>query len=233
MSKDVVHEPLVDDHAFEQTQATFAKRARTATSARRTNSGRHPYIFKSLVHCGICQRKMQGLHAHGTAYYRCRYPQEYAVANSLDHPRNVIMREEALIRPLDTWLVQELNPAQRMRTVAKLVEQAQREIPTSEIRLPDGPTVADCDAKLARYRRALDAGADPAVVASWIAETQADREQALERRTGPAREATNKVDLPNAEEITSIVEELGDLVSALREAEPEHKLDVYGPSACT
>ncbi|WP_123809680.1 hypothetical protein [Micromonospora globispora] len=36
-------------------------------------------------------------------------------------------------------------------------------------------TIADCDAKLERYRAALDAGADPAVVIGWIVQTQAER----------------------------------------------------------
>ncbi|MBQ1073319.1 zinc ribbon domain-containing protein [Micromonospora sp. C31] len=73
---------------------------------KRTHRSRHPYIFKSLVHCGICGRKMRGQHSHGVAYYRCRFPQEYAPTNKVDHPRNVIMREDVLIDPLDTWLVQ-------------------------------------------------------------------------------------------------------------------------------
>jgi site-specific DNA recombinase len=63
---------------------------------------------------------MQGQHSHGVAYYRCRYLQEYAF-NKINHPCNVIMREEVLIRPLDTWLVQEFGPLQRRHTIAKLV----------------------------------------------------------------------------------------------------------------
>jgi site-specific DNA recombinase len=35
--------------------------------------------------------------------------------------------------------------------------------------------IADCDHKLAKYRAALDAGADPAVVAAWITEVTANR----------------------------------------------------------
>ena len=35
--------------------------------------------------------------------------------------------------------------------------------------------MADCDARLAKYRSALEAGADPAVVAGWIKEVEADR----------------------------------------------------------
>jgi DNA invertase Pin-like site-specific DNA recombinase len=72
VSKTLVHEPLVNDADFERVQTMLATRARTATSPKRSHGARHPYIFKSLVHCGICRRKMQGLHAHGTAYYRCR-----------------------------------------------------------------------------------------------------------------------------------------------------------------
>jgi hypothetical protein len=35
--------------------------------------------------------------------------------------------------------------------------------------------IADCDTKLAQYRTALDAGANSATVAAWIAETEAER----------------------------------------------------------
>jgi hypothetical protein len=34
--------------------------------------------------------------------------------------------------------------------------------------------IAECDRKLAQYRAALDAGASPATVAAWIAETEAE-----------------------------------------------------------
>jgi hypothetical protein len=67
---------------------------------------------------------MQGQHSHGVAYYRCRFPQEYALASKINHPRNVIMREDILITPLDTWLVQEFSPSQRSHTIATLLEQA-------------------------------------------------------------------------------------------------------------
>ncbi|MDG4825001.1 zinc ribbon domain-containing protein [Asanoa sp. WMMD1127] len=211
---------------FDQAQTMLGIHARTATSPKRAHRSRHPYIFKSLVHCGACHRKMEGMHAHGIAYYRCRYPREYALANTINHPRTVIMREDKLIRPLDTWLVQELNPAQRQRTIAKLIEQAKTGIPAPSTSTPPGPSMAECDAKLARYRAALDAGADPAVVATWIAETQLEREQALRRQTNQAPpESTTTI--PTAEQITAIVEDLGNLVTAIRDAEPEHKLEVY------
>nr|AGS49534.1 recombinase [uncultured bacterium esnapd8] len=93
---------------------------------------------------------------------------------------------------------------------------------------PQGPTVAECDAKLARNRAALEAGADPAVVAGWIAETQAERQRAERHPHTPAeKKAGSTPPRFNEEQIIAIVEELGDLVHALRDAEPEHKLEVY------
>jgi site-specific DNA recombinase len=84
------------------------------------------------------------------------------------------------------------------------------------------------DAKLARYRAALDAGADPAVVAGWIAEVQLERERALhDQAERTQRPEPTEIVQPTVEQITAIIEDLGDLIDALRQAEPEHKLEVY------
>lgn len=226
-SNELVHEPLIAQTDFDRVQEMLGLRARTATAPKRAHRSRHPYIFKSLVHCGICGRKMQGQHSHGVAYYRCRYPQEYALANKVDHPRNVILREDVLITPLDTWLVQGFGPLQRRHTIATLLDQAHTDMPTVAPLTKEGPTVAECDAKLARYRAALDAGADPTVVAGWIAETQTDRQRAEQHQHTRTEENTDSRVQFSEEQIIAIVEELGDLTGALRDAEPEHKLEVY------
>ena len=92
---------------------------------------------------------------------------------------------------------------------------------------PTGPTVAECDTKLARYRAALEAGADPAVVTDWIAETQAERQRAEQHQHTPVEKTPTTAAPLSEEQLIAIVEELGDIVSALRGAEPEHKLEVY------
>lgn len=60
-----------------------------ASAGRQVVRTRHPYLFRSLITHHTCERRMQGNWAHNEAYYRCRYPQEYAVANTLDHPLSV------------------------------------------------------------------------------------------------------------------------------------------------
>ncbi|TBL44928.1 recombinase family protein [Verrucosispora sp. SN26_14.1] len=228
VSKDIVHEPLIDQPNFDNVQQMLTRRARTATSPKRAHRSRHPYIFKSLVFCGICERKMQGQHSHGVAYYRCRFPQEYALANRVDHTRNVILREETLINPLDTWLVGEFGPLQRRHTAAKILNQLALGVPATSPATPKGPTVTECDAKLDRYRAALDAGADPAVVAGWIAETQAERRRAEQhQQTRTTAKTSDMASHLTENGLLTIIDELGDLVTALRDADPEHKLEVY------
>ncbi|WP_165945781.1 recombinase family protein [Micromonospora sp. KC606] len=97
ISKEIVHPPLIDDTTFEQAQTLLGQRARRESGNQRLRLARNPYVFRGLVDCAACQRRRQGQHNHGDAYYRCRFPQEYALANDVDHPRNVYLREDALI----------------------------------------------------------------------------------------------------------------------------------------
>ena len=82
--------------------------------------------------------------------------------------------------------------------------------------------IADCDAKLKRHRAALEAGADPVLITSWIAETQARRavaEARLRKPTGRRR--------MTRDEITSLVTALEDAMQVLRDADPADKAEVY------
>lgn len=158
---------LIGDDDFAQVQDLLSSRARSRI-VHKPHRTRHAYIFKSLIYCAICQRRMQGQRSHGDAYYRCRFPQEYALANKLENPRNVYLREAALIDPLDRWLLRTFSPAHRNHTIAHLAEQATTEPPAIPIPQIDTSILAGYNANLDRYRAALEAGADPAVVAGWI-----------------------------------------------------------------
>ena len=64
-------------------------------------------------------------------------------------------------------------------------------------------------------------------MAAWIAETQAERRPAEQRdRAAPAK-VTETRDRLSEDEIVALVEEFGDMVTVLRDAEPEHELDIY------
>jgi site-specific DNA recombinase len=84
---------------------------------------------------------MQGQYSHGSVYYRCRYPQEYALANQVEHPRNVIMREDSLIAPLDSWIAR-LFVDHRAYTIADVAATQEPESLPNDHRI--NSLMADC-----------------------------------------------------------------------------------------
>ncbi|WP_342775889.1 hypothetical protein [Micromonospora pisi] len=166
---------------------------------------------------------MQGQYNHGAAYYRCRFPQEYALANQIEHPRNVYLREDTLTDTLDTWLASAFTPHHIEKTITAITDAQPAEHPTALTTAAEA-IIAECDAKLERYRATLDAGADPTVVTAWITQTQAERTRAeadlhAQTHTTPKRMSRT--------EITSLVQALGDIVTVLRDADPADKAEVY------
>jgi len=78
---------------------------------------------------------------------------------------NVNLREDAVIGRVDKWLAREFAPHRMSDTLSALAEAAQRDTTTTSA--TDGEAaskIAECDRKLAQYRAALDAGANPATV---------------------------------------------------------------------
>jgi site-specific DNA recombinase len=83
--------------------------------------------------------------------------------------------------------------------------------------------ITTCDAKLRQHRAALEAGADPALVTSWMAEVQALRAAAESRlHRSPQRRRMSPGD------IAQVVAALGDLVVFLTSADPAQKAETYG-----
>ena len=85
--------------------------------------------------------------------------------------------------------------------------------------------IVGCDARLARYQAALDAGADPKAVAEWTRQVQAERADVLARaasqdRHKPARRLTE-------DDIRTVITGLGDLRDVVRDAEPVLKAAIY------
>ena len=167
---------------------------------------------------------MQGTFNHGHTNYRCRYPAEYAKSGSLQHPLAVYVREDAILPHLDRWIAHVFAPG-RLKTTLHDMQRTQRQ--TSD---PRGSvdaarrTIADCDRRLAQYRAALEAGANPATVAQWI--TQAETEKAAAQEQLITASATTPSPLTE-EQINDMIKDLGDLTDRLLAAVPDRKAPLY------
>jgi hypothetical protein len=82
--------------------------------------------------------------------------------------------------------------------------------------------LAACDKRSSQYRKALDSGADPAVVAGWMSEVQGERLKA-EVDLADAQPAT-KLSIKQAH---TLVKRLGNIPAVLGDADPKLKSQLY------
>jgi site-specific DNA recombinase len=233
-SAEPTHEALVSRETFDQVQARVA--ARSPTSPRAAQTSPKPYLLRGRLTCGLCQRRLQGQWIRGEAYYRCRYPTEYAHSAHLDHPSNVYLRETDLVAKLDTWLARLVSPANIETTCRRLAAaHAQPNVGVDAALRAARQALADCQRKLARHRAALEAGGDPQVINEWIAETIQQQREA--QRTLHQLQAASTSQRPvDPGVVQALLEELGDLAAGLDLADPSSEpcsMRRWGSAACT
>ncbi|MEW2592664.1 hypothetical protein AB0893_19855 [Micromonospora aurantiaca] len=132
------------------------------------------------------------------------------------------LREDALTDPLDTWLASAFAPHRIEKTITAMADAQPLDHPPATGTATQ-TIINECDAKLERYRAALDAGADPAVTA-WIAQTHAERARAEADLRTIASTTPRRM---SRGEIRALVTALGDITTVLRDAGPADKAEVY------
>ena len=157
---------------------------------------------------------MQGNWNHDVPHYRCRLAQEYGLANRIDHPKTVYVKESAVVPALDEWLASLFDPDAIDQTCRLLAEQQGPVVEDVAAVEAAHRMLADCDDRLAKHRSALEAGADPTVVSGWISEVQGKRLAA--ERTLAAAQPSGGVLSPA--ELRQLIEGLGDVAGALAQA---------------
>jgi hypothetical protein len=111
-----------------------------------------------------------------------QFPAEYAVSEQ-QHAKTVYVKESSILPAIDGWLAGLFDEDNLDQTCAAL-EATTGPDPAEEARLGAARRrLRDCDAKLARYRTALEAGTDPSIVSGWIEEGEAGTQS---RRTRTA-----------------------------------------------
>jgi hypothetical protein len=66
---------------------------------------------------------MTGNWNNDQAYYRCRFPAEYALANRVDHPKTVYLREADVTGKARPWLGQAFGPGSLDATLNQFADQ--------------------------------------------------------------------------------------------------------------
>ena len=218
-SQEQTHEPLVTLEQFEAARDVFDSGQRAAVRKTKT---RHPYMLSGLMRCGLCGRRMQASWNNSKAYYRCKFPSEYAVAED-KHPKTVYVREIAVLPGLDQWIGQLFDEdhieatcqALSVASTTDLDDQPERAIALQR-------QIKECDSKLKKYRELLETQPDIAVVGTWISEVERER-QKLQRQLS----VRPKNQSMTTTEIRDLVEQLRDIVGVLANASTADRRAVY------
>ena len=207
-SAEGVHDAIIDSEEFTKAQGQMAAGMHRpgVTKQRRAN---RTYVLSGRVHCALCGLRMQGNVNHNANHYRCKFSSERAPIPGVDHPKNVYVRESAIVPKLDEWIGSLFDTANLDETCDSLAaaggatEADHARIEAAERKL------ADCDQRLTRYRQALDAGADPVVVAGWMSEVQGERLRA--EREIVAGQPAGRV---TVEQVRALVESISEMANA-------------------
>ena len=232
-SPEPVHPPLVEREQFDQAQALLAVPARVTSRAtatgvgecreveRRLRSGGRHYLLRGLIFCGTCGRRMAGSWNTDRAHYRCKLTAADGDLLASGHPASIYVREDRIVDRLDTWLGDLLGSQKRTATIDALYDAGDDPATVARRRALQAG-LRSCQDRLDSYRRALEAGADPAVVTGWIAEVTAERtrhEIDLARLAGRTR--------LTRDQITALVDQLAGLAAILRHADPRDRAEIY------
>ena len=217
------HPAIIDVEVFGRAQVVLRGRGSGPTEHVPRRS-RHLYQLRSRLFCGCCGRRMQGEWNHEAPYYRCRFPNEYALANRVEHPRNVYLREDSVTPVLERWLTTVFAPGRRRVLAEQLYAAQVRPVDPGVERAEQA--IAEADRKLARYRAALESpeGGDPGVIGSWIARAEADRAAA----EGQLRRGSGQVGaVLSQDEIIGLLDGFTDYRTVLRNADAGDKAALY------
>ncbi|WP_078971264.1 recombinase family protein [Streptomyces chattanoogensis] len=219
-----VHEPLISKDTFTRAQAKRQARSTHQYLERKPRPSAHGYALRGLIRCAICDRRMQGTFNNGKPHYRCRYTAEYAKNAAMDHPLTVYVREEVILPELDKWIATTFAPGRLTATLHAMHQTQSSAVPVTTATAAARRTITECNRRITQYRAALDAGADPQLATEWINQTQSEKAAAQQDLLAAT---AVEPDILTADQIRSMVTELGAMTDRLLAAAPERKRPIY------
>ncbi len=216
------HDPIVDDELFEAVQRRLHG-GRRPRITRRAQAQR-AYPLSGRLYCGLCGFKMEAQHrasrsgdGPGWNRYRCRPGTHRSISTDIGgHPKNVYVREDAILEHLDEWIASFTN--------AEWLAAGQQAVGG------ENPAVAalhqrikDLDRKIENLVVAIEnAPESAAILAKKLAQRTSERDEAAAK----LKRVTTTAELTVAD-ITALIDQLGGIVKALKHATADERAEIY------
>ncbi|GAA0584489.1 recombinase family protein [Kribbella sandramycini] len=228
-SRNPAHPEVVSVEMF--TAAELEKRRRRvggqkgwSSQPRRPAPRGRTYVLRGRITCSICSRRFEGAARRAeTIYYRCNARTLVpGSAVALAHPRQIYLREDAVVPALNRWVGTLFDPLHREATIDALLVDGEPESDRGAYVEELRGRVRAAKVTMDRARKALEAGWDPAELRDQYNAAAAEK-QVAERALAavPDREVLNR------DQLVTYVEELGDVGRALDAADPAELSELY------
>ncbi len=181
-SEESAHPAIVsrEEHDAVQARATANARSRKGTLATDARpAARTNYLYRGLLHCGLCGLRMWGNHRRASTYYSCQPSHQRAKDIPAGHPSHVYLNQARVDVALRPFLATALfGPGRRDYWRTCLGESAipERVAPTSARRVEVTAEIAELERRLDRQVLNLeDDGVTPSLrrrVAARVAELE-------------------------------------------------------------
>ncbi len=219
-STETTHPAIIEPETFARAQELAGGGAHRG--ARRTTRRKNTYLLRGLMRCGSCGSRMQGSWNHDRAHYRCKVPSEYALANKVEHPPTIYVREDHVVPALDEWIAAIFDPANLDQTVAALIA-AQGPTDIDHARsVAAKQQLEETNTKIARLVAAIEDGSPIELVGERLQQLRATKTLA-ERELRLARPA----DQLTEESVRELIASVGPIGTVLAEADPDAKALLY------
>ena len=156
-SAEPTHEAIISSEDFERASAQMAAGMHRPGVTKQYRAKR-TYVLSGRVPCGLCGHRKKGNWTHKAHHYRCRFRLDRGAVEGLEHPKNVYVRESVIVPKFDEWIAGLFDPANLDDTCDALAA-AGGETEADHARVEAAEhKLTDCDGRLAKYRKALEAG---------------------------------------------------------------------------
>jgi site-specific DNA recombinase len=222
-SEEPAHPAIVsrEEHDAVQARARANERSRQgvdATIARPT--AKRNYLYRGLLHCGICGLRMWGNHGRRCTYYSCQPSHQRSKDIPADHPPHVYLNEARLNAALLPFLATALFGPERTgywRTCLETAAEPERAAPAKERADEIEAEIADLERRLTRQLINLEADDVSAALRRRVGERVTELEDAIaERRdhlVALARESMTEA--PTLADVAPLLDRLPILATSL------------------
>jgi site-specific DNA recombinase len=190
-SQDPAHPPIVS----EEYEAVAARAASNRRTRQGTRPARFEYLYRGILHCGVCGLRMWGNHRKSSVYYSCQPSHQRAANIPADHPPHVYLNQRPLHEALVEFLSEALFGPDRAAYWHRRLKQSEAQATGAApaVRLEDvTKEIGDLQRRIERQVSALEAEDTTPALRRRFAARIAELEQQVEERQGVARKLADE-----------------------------------------